>query len=206
MKEVWFIRHGESEANAGFATTDHARISLTEVGHMQSTKLADRLEKQPNLFIVTSFLRTQQTAEPALNKYPDVPIEVWPLHEFDYLSASQCVNTTAADRKPWVNEFWSRCDPDYVHGTGAESFFSFRQRVVNCITDLEFRKENLIVVFTHGQVMRAIYQYVAFGRQPLSMKLFRDEMLKISVPNTGVFKCRYINNHLQISESGICLI
>jgi hypothetical protein len=52
----------------------------------------------------------------------NVPVEIWPLQEYDFLSPTTCVNTTIHERKPMVMNYWSKCDPDLVHGDGAESF------------------------------------------------------------------------------------
>jgi broad specificity phosphatase PhoE len=192
-KEVWFIRHGESEANAGFATSSHAGISLTGSGYRQAIGLTRQIEQRPDLIILTSHVRTQQTAVPCISKFPDVPIETWPLHEFDYLSPVKCRNTTIVDRRPWANEFWARCEPDYIHGDGSESFAAFSARVINGIRNLERREEKFIIVFTHGQVIRAIRQYLDIGIEPLQMSFFRDKMLGLNVPNTSIFKARYGN-------------
>ncbi|WP_316834995.1 histidine phosphatase family protein [Pedobacter nutrimenti] len=205
MKEIWFIRHGESIANAGIATMEPASIPLTQWGHQQAFALRDQLEKCPDLFIMTPYLRTQQTAMPSLVKFPKVRVEIWPLHEYDYLAVAQCVNTTAEQRRPWVSEYWDKCDPDFIHGKGAESFNGFSQRVINGLSDLQNRKEQFIVLFVHGQVIRAIWQYLATGDQALEMDVFRDKMLGFEVPNTSVFKCVYKKEGWQILAPSLTL-
>jgi len=47
-------------------------------------------------------LRSQQTAAPLIARYPDVPVEQWPIQEFTYLSPEHCHNTTFSERKPLV--------------------------------------------------------------------------------------------------------
>lgn len=210
MKVVWFIRHGESSANAGLPTTDPGTIPLTSKGHLQAKALAKTIDEQPELIVVTPYLRTQQTARPTTVKFPDVPIEVWPLQEYDFLSPAQCVGTTVEDRKPWVRDYWNKSEATYVHGTGAESFIDFKGRVINGIKQLQNRNENLILVFVHGHVIRAICQYIQTSNENIdnqSMRYFRDKMSKLSVENTAIFKCEYdgkkwtvINPNLQSME------
>jgi len=193
MKNVWFIRHAESEANAGLPTSEPDLIALTPKGHEQAEILANSINVIPDLVIWSSYLRAQQTARPLLEKYPDVPTLVWPIHEFDFLSPKSCMNTTVDQRRPWVRNYWETCQPDFVHGEGAESFNSFRSRVISCIKRLEQRDEAFILVFAHGHVMRVIWQYFTTGQydDPAAMTVFRDQMTLLPVHNTAVFKASY---------------
>lgn len=130
MKEVWFIRHAESEANAGLVSSSPSMIPVTQKGLEQAKILSGQLTEAPGLFIITSYIRTGQTAMPTLQKFPNVPVEVWPMHEYNFLSPDTCTGTTAAQRKPMVDAYWQRCQPDYIHGNGAESFIEFKDRVI----------------------------------------------------------------------------
>lgn len=194
MKNVWFIRHAESEANAGLPTSSPDKISLTAKGLEQAEALTDLLSEKPDLIITSKYIRTQQTAGPTINKFSDVPVEVWPLHEYDFLSPAQCIDTTVDQRKPWVQEYWNRCEAIHIHGQGAESFFEFKSRVINCIKMLENNHNNFIVVFAHGHVIRAIWQYFITMSNIIddtAMQYFRDKMAHLPVANTGIFKAAY---------------
>jgi broad specificity phosphatase PhoE len=202
MKEVWFIRHGLSESNAGLPTDDPGLIALTPEGHEQARNLANSIEMAPELVICSPYLRTQQTARPLLEKFPQVKTAVWPIHEFDFLSPETCVGTTVAQRKPWVKSYWDACQPDQVHGEGAESFNGFRNRVTACIKRLEETDETLIFVFSHGHVIRAIWQLLQADQQsdPNAMIVFRDRMSLLPVPNTCIFKATYEDNSWKILD------
>ena len=71
----WLVRHGESAANAGTATTDPATIPLTPRGHDQAERVAVALSERPDLIVVSPYLWTRETAEPAMRRFPDVPVE-----------------------------------------------------------------------------------------------------------------------------------
>lgn len=58
MKEVWFISHGESEANTGFKATAPSVIPLTTKGHEQAFELAETFDCKPELIIITPYLRS----------------------------------------------------------------------------------------------------------------------------------------------------
>ena len=155
MRQRWLIRHAESAANAGAATIDPASIPLSEAGQAQALAIAAALPRQPDLIVISPFLRTLQTAEPTMSRFPDVPIETWPVQEFTYLSPSRCAGMTAMQRRPMVDAYWQRGDPEYVDGEGAESFAALLGRVRWLRGRLATHEAGHIVVFTHGQVMQA---------------------------------------------------
>ncbi|GAA5526338.1 phosphoglycerate mutase family protein [Herpetosiphon gulosus] len=152
--ECWLIRHGESLANAGERTPDPASVPLTALGWQQAHELIQRLPK-PHRVIVSQYLRTHQTAEPLLKHYPDLQAEVWPIHEFTYLSPSLCRDTNQDDRRPLVEEYWQRCDPDYRHASDAESFRMLIERVQAAMQRLQ-ALDGISCVFAHGQIIRTM--------------------------------------------------
>ena len=188
--KLTLIRHAESEANAGYATSDPADICLTELGKRQAIELAQQFNEPPDLILVTSYKRTQQTAQPLIEKFPLTPVEVWPLHEFTFLSPASCKNTTVQDRLPMVQQYWERCDPFFVHGEGAESFEQFSKRVAESMKVLTRLNKGDVLAFTHGQVMRLLLQFEHIGLQNISgaMRYFRDIMLDWEIPNSEM-KC-----------------
>lgn len=190
--KIHLVRHAESEANAGGNTSDPSSILLTEKGKLQASDLLRKFthESLPDLILVSSFIRTRQTAEPFIRKYPAIPVEIWPLHEFTFLSPSKCQNTTSQDRQLMVRDYWAKCDPYFIDGVGAESFIEFTHRITECIKKMQILNHPLVVVFTHGQVMRFIKQHFEIGNQPaqFAMEYFKDQMLKFSIPNTDVIE------------------
>jgi broad specificity phosphatase PhoE len=86
MKEVWLIRHGESEANAGLASSDPALIPLTEKGYQQAVKVSTVISMIPSLIVFSPYLRTQQTAQPTMQLFPQAECQEWNIQEFTFLS------------------------------------------------------------------------------------------------------------------------
>src|SRR5580704_19507902 len=97
VTRIILVRHGESVANAGGKTADQITNPLTPLGRAQSRDFAQRLDCEPTLFITSSFVRAQQTAEPLRQRFPSVPVEEWPIHEFTFLNPSRHNNTSEAD-------------------------------------------------------------------------------------------------------------
>lgn len=198
MSSCLIIRHAESEANGGYPTSNPKSIGLTEKGKEQARALADKIIIKPDLVITTPYLRTQQTANPLLEKYPVVKCVEWPLHEFTYLSPVVCKNTTSEARQPMVQEYWKQCKPDLIHGEGAESFNQFTSRVIDNINRLKELNDQFVLVFTHGQVIRYMIQYVNEGFQnpDQAMRYFKNKMLPLSIANVDIFEFHTTENKI----------
>lgn len=190
-KNVWLIRHGESIGNAGLVTTQPDTIPLTEKGAEQALRLADSFMEPPALIVTSPFTRTQQSAWPTIERFPTARQEQWQIQEFSYLSPGRYQDTTIADRKPFVEKYWSRCDPHYIDGEGAESFADFIQRVQQAIERLWSCQSDFVVVFGHGFFMRAMIWRMLFGARPINagtMSSFRHFTAGTTMPNTAIIK------------------
>jgi probable phosphoglycerate mutase len=203
MKTVHFIRHAESQANAGEATQNDESIELTRIGKLQAIALTNSISEKPDLIICSKYIRTQQTAAPLIHRYPQITIKILPLHEFTYLSPSLCAGTTPNQRKNWVCNYWEQAGPDFIQGDGAESFNQFIQRVDCCLQCIEFCEAQNIVVFTHGHVLRAIWQqlmYLEFPSDQARFSHFHQNMGLLPVPNACLYKAIFQKNQWQIIE------
>ncbi|MDQ1450957.1 MAG: hypothetical protein QOK38_823, partial [Acidobacteriaceae bacterium] len=154
---IILVRHGQSVTNAGGRSADQVSNPLTELGRAQAREFADRFDCKPTLFVTSSFLRAQQTSEPLRQRFPDVPVEEWPIHEFSFLNSALHRGTSEADREPHVVAYWQREDPAYSDGPDGESFTFFLDRAREAIRRLiSSNPGGCIVVFTHGFFMQAI--------------------------------------------------
>ena len=175
---TWIIRHAESEANAGGATDSPHSIRLTDHGHQQASDLAAKFATAPDLIVISTFLRTHQTAAPLIVRFPQVPVETWEVHEFTYLNPRLYPGTTESQRAVFVETYWQRCDPHWNDGGGAESFTDFMRRVDDFSRHLQNRPEAWIAVFTHGyfiQALRLRQQHPSAKVDEELMSTFRDQ-------------------------------
>lgn len=156
MKTVRLTRHGESAANAGAASRDHASIPLTDKGIRQAQCVARSFAHAPALIVASAFSRAQDTARATAAVYPCVPFETWPIEEFTYLEPARCVNTTVAQRQGWVQAYWNKAQPCYSDGAGAESFMAFIARAQSFLERLAAHPAQHIAVFSHGQFLSAV--------------------------------------------------
>jgi probable phosphoglycerate mutase len=205
-KNVWLIRHAESEGNAGLVTSQPDTIPLTETGVEQALRLADSFLQAPTLIVTSPFIRTQQSAMPTIERFPAARQEQWQVQEFTHLSPARYRDTTAADRKPFVHAYWSKCDPHHTDGEGAESFADFIQRVERAIEGLWSCQSNFVAIFGHGLFMRAMIWRMLFGAQPVNasaMSSFRHFLLATTMPNTAIIKIDLLANVQEARISNI---
>jgi probable phosphoglycerate mutase len=188
MKHVRLIRHGESAANAGEATLDHATITLTPRGVEQAQLVALSFNHAPALIAASPFTRAHSTAMATAALFPHIPFETWPIQEFTYLEPARCTGTTVADRREWVEAYWAKADPGFMDGEGAESFLDFIARAQSFLERLAEHPAQDIVAFSHGQVINAVAWLIE--RKPLgidgaAMLDWRDYEIANHVPNCG---------------------
>jgi broad specificity phosphatase PhoE len=163
ITRIIFVRHGQSLANSGGKTADHDTNPLTELGRAQAKNFAEHVDCGPTLIVTSPFLRAQQTAEPLRQRFPNVPVEEWPIQEFTFLEPSLHRNTSEADRDPHISTYWQRGDAAYVGGPGAESFTSFLDRAREAIRRLVNKDAGgCIVIFSHGYFMQAFRLLLLF--------------------------------------------
>jgi 2,3-bisphosphoglycerate-dependent phosphoglycerate mutase len=130
---------------------------------MQSEEFAGRLSCKPTLLVVSPFLRAQQTAEPLQRRFPDVPVEEWPIQEFTFLDPARHKGTSEDDRHEYVVAYWQRRDHRFADGPDAESFTQFLGRAREAIRQLvSAATGGCIVVFTHGFFMQAFRMVLLF--------------------------------------------
>lgn len=191
MKEIRLIRHAESLANAGGTTSTPRDIPLSEKGHLQAKALADSIVDRPELIVLSPYVRTAETARPLLARFTDCPLEILPVQEFTYLAISRCRNTTYQQRKPMVEEYWSRCDPFYSDGDQAESLADLVNRARAFLRRAPELEGELIFVFTHEQFIKTVmWELLGLGHEINCefMTAFRKFSNSFLIPNAAVTK------------------
>jgi broad specificity phosphatase PhoE len=144
--------------------------------------LASRWTDTPNLIVTSPYTRARQTAQPTIDRFPHVPVEVWPVEEFTYLVPTRWNGTTFEERRPITENYWTTCDPDLCDGPGAESFSALLRRAEAALARLSsLPADSTALAFTHGQFMRAVRITVLYpGAGDL------EKMQAFSADNTGI--------------------
>lgn len=187
-KQVLFIRHAESIANAGGRTPNVETIALSERGKQQALKLVETIQIVPELVIVSPYIRTSLTAEPLIKKHNITNIQVWEeVKELTYLDRVKYANTTQAEREVGVKEFWQRNDPNFRDLNGSESFNDLIGRIKLTLQKIENLTEEKIAVFTHGQFLLALRMYLLHGDDKNLMSKFWEEYSNYPIGNAQIF-------------------
>nr|WP_242070877.1 histidine phosphatase family protein [Pseudomonas mohnii] len=97
-----------------------------------------------------------------------VPFEIWPVEEFTYLSPNRFAGTTQADRKSHTESYWENGDAAMIDGPGTESFDHLIGRVDAMFAKLTDQDAQGILVFSHGQFIRAAAWRIIHGSQARS--------------------------------------
>ncbi len=191
VTEVWWIRHGESDSNAGASTVSGAAPVLTELGWAQARSMLSLFDQAPDLLVTSPYIRTKQTAQPLLEHFPSLLQEEWPVQEFDELSYANRNHSNRAERLPKVEAFWERSDPDYCDGEGAESFRSLLARVDATIERMQHLARGRTVIFSHGLFIRAIIWQLWRNSTEIShqtMRAFIYFYMALPLPNCAILR------------------
>lgn len=188
MTRIHFVRHGESIANAGGVTMEHALIPLSPLGYAQADALAALLDVQPSRVLVSEYLRARETARPFCEKV-HCAAEVHPLlHEFSALGPAMIEGMTGEQRRPIANDYWQTADPTIRMGQGAETFLEFNARVTEFLDELA-RLPNQCVLFGHGIWFGLLFwKLLGFSADDSQgMKAFRRFQSGLPMPNCAVY-------------------
>lgn len=195
LRNVYFVRHGESQSNAGGITMPHADIPLTAAGRLQAIELADRLPARPARILASPFLRAVDTARPYAERTA-VAVELRPLlHEFDMIDPALIAGMDQSQRRPISDGFWQQADPRAQLGENAESFTAFAGRVTSFMSGSLVSLPDNTVCFGHGiWIGMLAWQLLGFPVATSDdMRRFRRFQSGLPLPNGVVYVLRELS-------------
>ena len=184
-KKIYFVRHGQSEANAAIT---HATFTspLSEKGHAQAEFIAQRAMKLPiDVIIASTMTRAQETAQHIaektgrLIKSSDLFIEG--RNASETLGKSEVDPEMVRIQKEIDIRFWKN-DPPY---SDEETFDEVKSRVLQALKYLEKLPEENILVVTHGWFLAVLVSVAIFGKD-LSSHECATFVERSHMENTGV--------------------
>jgi probable phosphoglycerate mutase len=193
MKTVYFVRHGESTANARTqaAYLPDRDVPLSERGLEQSRFIAARAAKLPlELIIASPYKRTVDTARmitEATGLEPEYS-ELFVERQLPDTLVGLPLADPAADTRyrEWLERFY-RLE---TIAEDKEDFPAFMSRAHQALTLLEGRPESHIMVVTHGMFLRAILAVMLFGPS-CTIDTFRSFVAGTVTRNTGITVCTH---------------
>lgn len=189
-KIVYFVRHGQSEDNVS-PVFQSADSPLSEAGRAQAVKIAQRTMHLSFAALLSSpYPRARETAEKIGALTGKTP-------EFSTLFTER-VKPASVDGKPFTDEIaekiWRAWDASlYTTGVKIEDGENYNDIISRADEALEFlkeRKEESLLVVTHGYFLRAVVARVVLG-EALSPESFKQFQKVMSMENTGLTVLRY---------------
>lgn len=197
MKTVYLVRHGESEANAGFPTYQGETSKLTELGMQQARFIAKRCTNLPiDVVLASTAVRSQETAQ-AVGEEIGQTVEVQEVFTERRLP-KEMIGMFRADKKAqelerrWLEGFYE----DGIRVGNGENFSDLKLRGGAALTHLENRSESNILVVTHGFFLRMIIARVIHG-ESLTPREFERLAQGISTNNTGLTVLKFGRHFFQ---------
>jgi len=186
MKNVYFVRHGETELNKK-RIHQHSDEPLNETGRKQAHEVALVLkEKNIEALLCSPFVRARQTAEiigqelglPLIFEDSVVefhrPAPLYGTHHF----------SVALFWYAWLL-YWHRSREDWDH-YGAENMFAIRNRVLDVKKRISQIDAENIVVVSHA-IFIDMFVQIACTDRSLTFKEFALGLLGAKkLPNTGI--------------------
>jgi broad specificity phosphatase PhoE len=184
-KKIYFIRHGESEGNAG-PIRQSAASHLTDHGKAQAAFMGERCMSLPLEVLVSStMMRAQETAE-IISEKTGHEIISSPL----FMERRRPSYQTGKDKDdPMSREidqlvFNNFAKPGYRH-SDEENFDDLKARAIAALRYLGDRPEEHIGVVTHGFFMRVVMAVVVFG-ETLTARECERFLRTFHMENTGL--------------------
>ncbi len=185
---LYFVRHGQSEANVQMVISNRDLFHpLTELGRQQAEALAQSLADVPVAAIYSSpIVRAAQTAQIV------APIKGLPVEMADALREPDCgIMEGRGDEEAWAEH--DRVTHDWVvqrkfdsRIEGGESFHDLRARFVPFVDRLMAEHGNTdhnILLITHGSLLYLMLPLVLTNIDSVSVREY-------PMPNTGSHHCR----------------
>lgn len=189
-KIFYFVRHGESILNAR-GIRQGGEGSLSDEGVEQAHITGRRLERNPfDIMLVSPYVRTRETAE-IIQKYVNKPIEYLDLLT-ERKNPSEIVGKSGGD--PEIKKIVDLIDKSYhddnFRYSDEENFTDLKERAKKALAALAARKEEKILVVTHGIFLKMIVAYITEGEK-LTASLYNTLSYINSSNNASITICEY---------------
>ncbi len=194
IKNIYLVRHAESEANLT-KIGGGKETPLTERGREQAQALAERFENIPvDVVLSSDYVRAHETAR-TITEYNNIPLEVVNMageRELppDLADLHKDDPKAKALKKQFYYEWMHEADT-----TAGEHFDSVRRRVHDLVTLIESRPEKNILVVSHGFFLKFFTAQQLLGGY-LTPEIFIDNIMsRMRMSNTGITYFTVDENH-----------
>ncbi len=194
LKQLYFVRHGQTEWNAIRRMQGHQNSDLSDLGKQQADvngKLLSDFNIQT--LYVSPLGRTRQTAEIInnhLNLTPffDERIKEWDCgdwsgHHYDDVTSN------------WAEEWQALMSDRFNYrGPNCENFPDMRGRVIPFLEELQVQDEQNITIISHGMIGRVMMSYLLEfdEQQSVSFQQPNDVVFRVTLDEDAKELCHFI--------------
>lgn len=190
MKHIYFVRHGESEANV-HGLVQGLDDPLSERGHIQAALLAERFrEVSLDAFFASDAVRAQQTAA-AIGQVVTLPLQTSEMFRevkrpSSFIKQHHSTEEYQAFLVAWREHF------EDVHWRyeDEENFADVEARARQVFTFLEAHDAQNILVVTHGHFLRFLMSSLLL-KGNITPALWRSMAHTLWINNTGITLCTF---------------
>jgi 2,3-bisphosphoglycerate-dependent phosphoglycerate mutase len=200
VKDIFFIRHGETEANK-LRIHQSSDECLTPKGKLQAHHISHFLEGQKiDTLLCSTYVRARQTAE-IISRALQVP----------YTEDENFVEVRRPDHI-YGQRYYSKETLWYMwrlfrfqetsnwHQDGAENMFALRNRIENVKRTIATSEGDKIAVVTHDVFMNLFFEHVCTDRKLTFVQFVRILLTAKKTPNAAIVHMQYNNN----APKGMC--
>lgn len=189
MKVVYFVRHGQSEANVR-AVFQPTTSPLTELGKKQARDIAERVKKLSVEVLITSPLTRAVETAAYIERYTKVPVvsnALFRERQKPRGIEGKSIHDPDAQRiyRAWTKTLFSK----RRSVRGGENYERLAARAARALRFLETRPESRIAVVSHGFFMRVLAAHVI--HKQATPKIVRAFATSLDMENTGLTVFRY---------------
>lgn len=190
QKLVYFIRHGESEANRGsiFQSPDDR---VTERGYEQNACIAGRMATVPfETLIASPFPRARATADAIANATgkPVVEDALWR----EYVPPTSLLGSArdTPEGQAFMRERRAHMYEPKWHFEDEENYHDLNSRAGEALLSLLARPEESLVVVTHLGFLKTILAHMVTRGRP-SPQVYANVRFAFESKNAAITLCRY---------------
>lgn len=194
MKEIFFVRHGESNSNKSGISLGEASI-LTERGEEEARIVSERIARlNVEALISSTYPRAIATAAPTAEAL-GLEIEQSPLF-IEWRRPSHHIgrNRGDADIRVELDQLFAGFGMEGQSLSDEETFAEMRDRALAALAFLQEHEAQRIAVVTHGIFLRMILGVLLFGER-LTGEEFAS-FWRVLAGNTGITHIRYVSDAL----------
>ena len=196
MKNIYIVRHGQSEENATKILADGGS-PLTAEGIREAGIIASRVAQlKAEVIICSDYVRAKQTAD-IISQQVGVSVEVLPyIYENKY--PGRIIGHKQDEPEILqiaLNVHAGYADPDF-HYEDAESFNDLKKRARTLLDHItKHPAENMLIV-SHALFIKMMVGEMLFG-DALTGEVFKSMIHGLRLKNTGITWCEYSDKFFQ---------